>query len=164
MVAPAMMPSSVTDAPTIPVAAAKIVATIKTAMKSAPRTRAIIIWIEANRRSIRPAASMMMPIRTKSGTAINWSFSMVELVFSVISKVVSLKFAPHIPKTIARKIRVNEIGNPMKITNSIAASMISPIVGFDRLGRIFMMSVNHSPPGTTSGAKIARTSHVSAIR
>ena len=89
---------------------------------------------------------------------------MVEFVFSVISKVVSLKFAPQMPKTKPRKIRVNEIGKPIKITNNIAISMISPMVGLDRLGRAFMRSVNHSPPGTQSGAKIASTSQVSAIR
>ena len=43
MVAPAMIPKSVTEAPTIPVAAAKIVETIKTAIYSEPRTRAMII-------------------------------------------------------------------------------------------------------------------------
>ncbi len=39
MVFAAMMPRMVTDAPTIPVAAAKIVETNSTAMNSAPRTR-----------------------------------------------------------------------------------------------------------------------------
>jgi len=63
------MPNSVTEAPTIPVAAAKMVDTIRTAMNKDPRTRAMIIWIEAKRRSIRPAASITMPIKTKSGTA-----------------------------------------------------------------------------------------------
>ncbi len=71
MVAPAMIPSRVTEAPTMPVAAAKIVDTISTAMNSAPRTRDMIIWIDANSRSIKPAASMTIPIRTKSGTAMS---------------------------------------------------------------------------------------------
>ena len=48
-----------------------MVDTIKTAMNSAPRMRAMIIWIEANSRSIRPAASITMPIKTNSGTAIS---------------------------------------------------------------------------------------------
>ena len=43
IVAPAMIPSIVTEAPTIPVAAAKIVDTIKTAINKAPLTRDMII-------------------------------------------------------------------------------------------------------------------------
>ena len=61
----------VTDAPTIPVAAAKIVDTIKTAINKAPRTRDMIIWIDENKRSIKPADSITMPIKTNNGTAIN---------------------------------------------------------------------------------------------
>ncbi len=148
----------------MPVAAAKMVETINTAMNSAPRTRAMIIWIEANNRSIKPADSITIPIRTNKGTAISWSFSIVELVFSVINRVVSLKFAPQMPKTNARKISVNDIGKPMNITKSIAPSMISPMVGLDRLGFAFIRSVNHSPPGTSSGVKIARISQINAIK
>ena len=58
--------------------------------------------------------------------------SIVEFVLSVIKSVVSLKFAPQIPKTKARNIKVKEIGKPMKMTNIIAASIIRPIVGFGR--------------------------------
>ena len=43
IVAPAIMPNNVTDAPTMPVAAAKIVETINTAIYKEPRTRDIII-------------------------------------------------------------------------------------------------------------------------
>ena len=82
---------------------------------------------------------------------------MVELVFRVIKSVVSLKFDPQIPKTKARNIKVKEIGKPMKMTNIIAANMIRPIVGFDKPGRDDIMSVNHSPPGVTSGMKTAIT-------
>ena len=88
---------------------------------------------------------------------------MVELVFSVINSVVSLKLAPQIPKTKARKINVNAIGKPIKITNSMAASMINPMVGLSRFGRADMMSENHSPPGTRSGWKTARLSQISPI-
>ena len=71
IVAPAIMPSSVTEAPTIPVAAAKMVETISTAINREPRTRAMIIWIDANKRSINPAASITMPIKTNKGTAMS---------------------------------------------------------------------------------------------
>ena len=55
----------------MPVAAANIVETIRTAMYSEPRIRDIIIWIDANKRSIKPAASMTIPIKMNRGTAIN---------------------------------------------------------------------------------------------
>ena len=93
-----------------------------------------------------------------SGTAINWSLSIVELVFSVIKSVVSLKFDPQIPKINAKKISVNEIGKPIKITKIIAANIIKPIIGLDKLGRDDMASVNHSPPGVISGVNTAKTS------
>ena len=76
---------------------------------------------------------------------------MVELVLSVIKSVVSLKFAPQIPKTKAKNIKVKDIGKPIKMTNIIAASIIRPIVGFDKPGREDIKSVNHSPPGVISG-------------
>ena len=76
---------------------------------------------------------------------------MVELVLSVIKSVVSLKFAPQIPKTKAKNIKVKEIGKPIKMTNIIAANIIRPIVGFDKPGREDIISVNHSPPGVISG-------------
>ena len=66
---PAMIPRIVTDAPTMPVAAANTVATNITARYSEPVTRARIFWIESNRRSIRFACSIMMPMNTNSGTA-----------------------------------------------------------------------------------------------
>ena len=40
-----------------------------------------------------------------------------------------MKFKPHIPKPKARKISVNEIGKPIKITKIMAPSMINPIIG-----------------------------------
>ena len=89
---------------------------------------------------------------------------MVELVFSVINSVVSLKLAPQIPKTKARKINVNAIGKPIKITKSMAPSMINPMVALSMFGRADMRSENHSPPGTMSGWNIARKSQVSAIK
>ena len=79
----------------------------------------------------------------------------MEFVFKVISKVVNLKLDPQIPKTNARNISVNEIGNPIKITKIIAANMIIPMVGLDNPGLVDITSVNHSPPGVKSGKKTA---------
>ena len=124
----------------------------------------MIIWIDANNRSIRPAASMTIPIRMNRGTAISWSFSIVEFVFKVIKSVVSLKFDAQMPKKKAKKINVNEIGKPIKITKIIAANMMKPIVGFERPGRADIISVNHSPPGVASGKKTAITSQIKAIK
>ena len=107
---------------------------------------------------------MTIPIKMNNGTAISWSFNIVEFVFNVINKVVNLKFDPQIPKIKAKKIKVNEIGKPMKITKIIVPSMIDPIIGFDKLGRAFIRSVNHSPPGVISGAKTAMTTHNNAIK
>ena len=89
---------------------------------------------------------------------------MVELVFSVINNVVSLKFAPQMPNTNARKINVKAMGKPIKITKSIAPSIIRPMVGLERLGRALIKSVNQAPPGTMSGAKTANTSQIRRIR
>ena len=99
-----------------------------------------------------------------NGTAINWSFNIVEFVLSVRSNVVNLKLDPQIPKTKARKISVNDIGKPIKITKSIAASIIKPIVGLDSPGFVEMISLNHSPPGVRSGEKTAITTQKSAIK
>ena len=65
------------------------------------------------------------------------------------------------PKMKAKKISVNAIGNPIKITNNIAPIMIRPIVGLSSDGLAFIISVNAAPPGTKSGKKIANTSQVS---
>lgn len=69
MVLAAMMPRMVTEAPTIPVAAAKIVETNSTARYREPRTRASIFCTASNSRSMSPACSIMMPMNTNSGTA-----------------------------------------------------------------------------------------------
>jgi CheY-specific phosphatase CheX len=103
-------------------------------------------------------------MRINNGTAINWSFSMVEFVFNVISNVVNLKLEPQIPKTKARNISVNEIGKPIKITKIIAASIIRPIVGFESPGRDDIKSVKASPPGIMSGRKTAITNQTRAIK
>ena len=94
---------------------------------------------------------MTIPIKMNSGTAISWSFSIVEFVFKVIKSVVSLKFDAQMPKKKAKKINVNEIGKPTKITKIIAANMMNPMVGLERPGRADIISVNHSPPGVASG-------------
>ena len=124
----------------------------------------MIIWMDANNRSMRPAASMTIPIKMNRGTAMSWSLSIVEFVFKVIKSVVSLKFDAQMPKTKAKKINVNEIGKPIKITKIIAANMMNPMVGLERPGRADMISVNHSPPGVASGKKTARTSQIKAIK
>ena len=76
---------------------------------------------------------------------------MVELVLRVIKRVVNLKFDPQIPNTKAKKINVKEIGNPIKITNSIAPSIIRPMVGFDRLRPSPTNSENQSAIGKALG-------------
>ena len=107
---------------------------------------------------------MTMPIKTNNGTAISWSFNIVEFVPSVINKVEKKKLYPQMPKMKAKKISVNAIGNPIKITNNIAPIMIRPIVGLSSDGLAFIISVNPAPPGTKSGKKIANTSQVSNTR
>ena len=55
MVGPAIIPITVTEAPIIPVAAAKRVAVSRTPMYSDPATPPKISWKERKRRSISPA-------------------------------------------------------------------------------------------------------------
>jgi hypothetical protein len=76
---------------------------------------------------------------------------MVELVLRVIKRVVNLKFEPQIPNTNAKKISVKEIGNPIKITNNIAPSIIRPMVGFDRLRPSPIIPENQSASGRAFG-------------
>ena len=59
---------------------------------------------------------------------------------------------------------VNEIGNPIKITKIITASIIKPIIGLESPGRAFISSVNHSPPGVISGINTAMINHTKAIK
>ncbi len=79
-----MMPRIVTEAPTMPVAAAKIVATNMTARYREPRTRDSIFCTASNRRSIKFACSIMMPMKTNSGTAASVCSIIVALNCSVI--------------------------------------------------------------------------------
>ena len=77
MIGAAMMPSTVTAAPTMPVAIAKTVAVRITTRNSAPRTGASRSRNAVNNRSISPACSVMKPMKMKSGTAAsNSSFIM----------------------------------------------------------------------------------------
>ena len=78
-----MMPRMVTEAPTMPVAAAKIVATNITARNREPRTPASSFCTLSNRRSMRLACSIMMPMKTNSGTAASVCSIMVALNWSV---------------------------------------------------------------------------------
>ena len=84
MVLAAMMPRIVTDAPTMPVAAAKIVETNSTAMKSAPRVLASTNWTARNSRSISPACSIRMPMKMNRGTAASVCSSITLLNWRVI--------------------------------------------------------------------------------
>ena len=63
------MPSTVTAAPTMPVAIANTVAVRTTTRKSAPRTGASSRRKAANSRSMRPACSVIKPMKMNSGTA-----------------------------------------------------------------------------------------------
>jgi hypothetical protein len=69
MVLAAMMPRIVTEAPTMPVAAPKTTETKRTATNSEPVIRASISCTALNNRSIRPACSIIKPMKTNSGTA-----------------------------------------------------------------------------------------------
>ncbi len=73
MMGPAMMPSTVTAAPTIPVAMAKIVEVMMTTMYSEPRIGASIMRRAENNRPIRPACSVRKPMKMNSGTAASTS-------------------------------------------------------------------------------------------
>ena len=113
--------------------------------------------MDENKRSIKPAASITIPIKMNNGTAISWSFNMVEFVFSVISKPVSLKFKPQIPKPNAKKINVKDIGKPMNMTKIIAPSIIKPIMGFaiSNMPPRSKRPVTHSNIGRMSGINIS---------
>ena len=69
MIGAAMMPSTVTAAPTMPVAIANTVEVRITTRKSEPRIGASSMRNALNSRSIRPACSVMKPMKMKSGTA-----------------------------------------------------------------------------------------------
>ena len=69
MIGAAMMPSTVTAAPTMPVAIAKIVAVRITPRYSEPRTGARMTWKARKRRSMSPACSTTYPMKMNSGTA-----------------------------------------------------------------------------------------------
>ena len=84
MVLAAMMPRMVTEAPTMPVAAAKMVDTNSTARYSAPRVRDSISCTAENSRSISPACSIMIPMKMNSGTAARVCSSITELNWKVI--------------------------------------------------------------------------------
>ena len=76
-----MMPSTVTAAPTIPVAMANTVEVTITTRKSAPRTGASSIRNAENRRSMSPACSVMNPMKMKSGTAASSSSFIMPMVW-----------------------------------------------------------------------------------
>ena len=66
---PAITPSSVTELPTMPVAAAKMVAVISTARYSEPLSRASNCWMPLNSRSMMPDCSSRKPMNRKKGIA-----------------------------------------------------------------------------------------------
>jgi hypothetical protein len=83
---------------------------------------------------------------------------MVEFVFKVMRRPVSLKFRPQIPKPKARKINVNDIGKPMKITKIIAPSIIKPIIGFgtSNIPPLWNKPMTLSKIGKTFGTHISK--------
>ena len=81
MIGAAMMPSTVTEAPTMPVAIANTVAVRMTTTNRDPRTGANRRRNAVNRRSIRPACSVMKPMKMKSGTAANSSSFIMPMVW-----------------------------------------------------------------------------------
>ena len=68
----------------MPVAAAKIVETKSTAMYSEPRVEASMSCTDRNSRSMRPACSIMIPMKTKRGTAARVCSSITLLNWRVI--------------------------------------------------------------------------------
>ena len=81
MIGPAMMPSTVTAAPTMPVAMANTVEVRMTTMKSEPRTGASTMRSAEKRRSISPACSVMKPMKMNSGTAASSSSFIMPIVW-----------------------------------------------------------------------------------
>ena len=75
------MPSTVTAAPTMPVAMANTVAVSTTTRKSAPRIGASSRRKAVNSRSIRPACSVMKPMKMNSGTAASSSSFIMPMVW-----------------------------------------------------------------------------------
>ncbi len=150
MVLAAIMPNIVTDAPTMPVAAAKIIETNNTATNNAPRVRDIIICTALNRRSISPACSIIIPMKINKGTATSWSFIMVEFTCRVSKKNANLLLPPIEANTNPRKINVNEMGKPMKMENNMAANISIPTIGFEMLTSPSTLP-SQSPSGNTSG-------------
>ena len=126
MIGAAMMPSTVTAAPTIPVAMANAAAVTMTTMKSEPRTGASSSRSAANSRSISPACSATKPMKMKSGTAASSDSFMSPTVWKY-ARLNTTSPSPHQPNAKARKSSVNEIGKPRKIAAIITASMVSPI-------------------------------------
>ena len=81
MIGAAMMPSTVTAAPTMPVAMAKMVAVTITTTNSAPRIGASSMRKAPNKRSISPACSVRKPMKMNSGTAASSSSFIMPMVW-----------------------------------------------------------------------------------
>jgi hypothetical protein len=126
MMGAAMIPSTVTAAPTMPVAMANAAAVRITTMKSEPRTGASTRRSAMKSRSISPACSATKPMKMKSGTAASSDSFMSPMVWKYArSKTTSPK--PHQPKPKARKSKVNEIGKPRKMAATMMPSIARPI-------------------------------------
>ncbi len=69
---------SVTTAPTMPVAVAKMAQVARVATASEPGTNDIARWRLLNSRSMRFARSTRYPMKTKSGTEMRTSFVITE--------------------------------------------------------------------------------------
>lgn len=87
-----MIFKSVIDVFMILVVVVKIVDMIRIVMNKVLCICVMIIWIDVKSCFINLVVFIMIFMRMNSGIVISWLFSMVELVFSVISRVVSLKF------------------------------------------------------------------------
>ena len=110
----AMTPSKVTDEPTMPVAAAKMVAVIRTARYSEPRIPASNCCRLVNIRSIRPDCSNIKPMNKKNGIeARTVSFITEKVCKTARSNTMGPKAIN--PVVSATQPRVNAIGKPIKI-------------------------------------------------
>ena len=81
MIGAAMMPRTVTAAPTMPVAIANTVEVTMTTMYSEPRMGASTMRKAENNRSMSPACSVMKPMKMKSGTAASSSSFIIPMVW-----------------------------------------------------------------------------------
>ena len=121
----AMTPSRVTEEPTMPVAAAKIVAVMSTATYSEPRTPASNCWMLVNMRSIRPDCSSKNPMNKKNGIeASTVSFITENVCKAARSNTIGPNAMKPAPKETAPSVKA--IGKPMKMAANRTAKASRP--------------------------------------